>query len=129
MLTALAKSIGVPLSPARIHLPDGSYVEADGVSSEPPVLVEAWAHQGPPKSAQRNKVLADALKLVHVSAALGGRHRKILCFSDEAAAKPFLSRKAWYAGALRTLDVQVHLVDLPPEWRQRILEAQKRQYR
>lgn len=129
LLTALSGSIGVPLTPARVHLPDGTYVECDGVSDKPPVLVEAWAHQGPPKSAQRNKVLADALKLVHVSAVLGGLHRKILLFSDDAAAKPFLSRKSWYAGALRTLDVQVHVVDLSDEWRQRILEAQKQQYR
>jgi hypothetical protein len=129
LLAALSASIGVPLAPARVHLPDGTHVECDGVSADPPVLVEAWAHQGPPKSAQRNKVLADALKLVHVAAALGGRHRKILCFSDDEAVRPFLSRRSWYAGALRTLDVQVHVVDLPSEWRERILEAQKRQYR
>lgn len=129
LLAALSASIGVPLAPARIHLPDGTYVEADGVSEDPPVLVEAWAHQGPPKSAQRNKVLADALKLVHVAAALERGHRKILCFSDEAAAKPFQSKRSWYAGALRTLDVQVHVIDLPAEWRDRILQAQKRQYR
>lgn len=129
LLAGLSASIGVPLAPARIHLPDGTYVECDGVSDSPPVIVEAWAHQGLPKSAQRNKVLADGLKLVHVAAALGGRHRKILCFSDEAAAKPFLSKNAWYAGALRTLDVQVHVVDLSEEWRERIRQAQQRQYR
>jgi hypothetical protein len=93
------------------------------------VLVEAWAHQGPPKSAQRNKILADALKFVHVAAALGRGHRKVLCFSDDEAARPFQSRRSWYAGALRTLDIQVHVVDLSAEWRNRILEAQRRQYR
>ena len=93
------------------------------------MLVEAWAHQGQPKGGQRNKVLTDALKLVHVSAALGGGHRKILCFSDDAAARPFQSRRSWYAGALRTLDVQIHVVDLPAERRQRIVQAQQRQYR
>ncbi len=129
LLQRLSASIGVPLAPARLHLPDGTYVDCDGVSVNPPVLVEAWAHQGQPKGGQRNKVLADALKLVHASAALGGGHRKILCLSHDAAARPFQSRRSWYAGALRTLDVQIHVVDLPAEWRQRIVQAQQRQYR
>ncbi len=128
LLAALSASIGVSLAPARIDLPDGSYVEVDGVSDTPPVLVEAWAHQGPAKSAQRHKVLADSLKLAHVAAALGAGHRKILCFSDEEAARTFKSR-TWYAGALRRLDIQVHVVDLPTEWRERIVDAQRRQYR
>lgn len=128
LLAALSASVGVSLAPARVHLPDGTYVECDGVSEDPPVLVEAWAHQGPAKSAQKHKVLADALKLVHVAASLGRGHRKILCFSDHEAAKTFQSR-TWYAGALRRMDVQVHVVDLPPAWRERIVQAQKRQYR
>lgn len=129
LLSALSASISVPLAPARLHLPDGTYVDCDGVSKDPSVLAEVWAHIGPPKSAQRNKVLADALKLAHVSSVLGGQHRKILCFSDDEAAKPFQSRRSWYAGALRTLDIQVHVVDLPNEWRQRVVAAQARQYR
>lgn len=107
LLQRLSASIGVPLAPARLHLPDDTYVDCDGVSVDPPVLVEAWAHQGQPKGGQRNKVLADALKLVHVSAALAGGHRKILCFSDDAAARPFQSRRSWYAGALRTYEAAV----------------------
>jgi hypothetical protein len=40
-------------------------VELDGFSlCDPPILCEAWAHVGAPKPAQKNKVLADALKLV-----------------------------------------------------------------
>jgi hypothetical protein len=128
LLAALSVSIGVSLAPARVHLPDGTYIECDGVSEDPPVLVEAWAHQGPAKSAQKHKVLADALKLLHVAESLGKGHRKILCFSDAQAARTFTSR-TWYAGALRRMDIQVHVVDLPAEWRDRILDAQKRQFR
>lgn len=128
MLAALASRLFVPLAPERIYLSDGSWVEVDGVGQNPPVLVEAWAHQGPPKSAQRNKVLADALKLVHVAKALGEVHRKVLCFSDPAAAAPFTGR-SWYAGALRALQVECHVVTLDDGWRQRILQAQRRQYR
>jgi len=71
MISALGIQVGVTLTPSRIVMADGTHVEVDGVSDDPPVLVEAWVHQGPPKPAQRNKVLADAMKLVLVGSALG----------------------------------------------------------
>ncbi len=129
LLAALAERLGVRLVPSRLHLPDGSYVDVDGVSLDPAFLVEAWAHQGPPKGAQRNKVLTDALKLAHVAGVLTDRPwRKILLFSDDDAARPFTSG-SWYAGALRTLNVEVEVVTLEPALRASILDAQKRQYR
>lgn len=128
LLAALGERLGVPLAPARVFLPDGSYVDVDGLGADPAVLVEAWAHQGSPKSAQRNKVLADALKLVHVASQLPVPHRKVLCLSDEEAARPFVGR-SWYAGALRSMGVEVLVVPLPGPWRERILAAQARQYR
>jgi hypothetical protein len=112
MLDALSQVLGIPLVPEHIRLPDGTRVDVDGVSHEPPVLVEAWAHQGKPKSAQRNKVLSDALKLIHVAKILGGEHRRVLCFSDPDAARPFVG-KSWFAAALRDEDVEVHVVALP----------------
>jgi hypothetical protein len=128
MLAALSERLGAALAPARVHLPDGSWVEIDGVGSDPAVLVEAWAHQGPTKPAQRNKVLSDALKLLHVASQLPVPHRKVLCLSDEEAAQPFLGR-SWYAGALRSFGIEVAVVTLGDEWRGRVLRAQARQYR
>ncbi|GAA1242691.1 hypothetical protein [Oryzihumus leptocrescens] len=128
MLRLLGAHIGVTLQSERIHLPDGAYVDVDGVCTNPPALVEAWAHQGPPKSAQRNKILGDALKLAHVNTVLGTGHRLILCFSDEAACAPFTGR-SWYAGAIRTLGIETHVVTLPDNLVKDILAAQQRQYR
>lgn len=128
MLAALSLDVGVPLLPRRLALPDGSHVEVDGVSFAPPVLAEIWAHQGPPKAAQTKKVLADAFKLVHVSAALGTSPRLVLCLSDIEAARPFQGG-TWYAGALRRFNIEVNVVELPAEWRDRIRAAQRRQYR
>ncbi len=129
LLAALAERLGVRLAPRRLHLPDGSYVDVDGVCLDPAVLVEAWAHQGPPKGAQRNKVLTDALKLAHVAGVLTDRRwRQILLFSDDDAARPFTSG-SWYAGALRTLNIEVEVVTLEPALCADILDAQKRQYR
>ena len=73
-------------------------------------------------------MLADALKLVYVASQLPGAHRKVLCLSDEEAARPFLGR-SWYAGALRSMGVEVEVVPLGDEWRERVLNAQARQYR
>lgn len=128
MLGLLSARLGVVLARRRVHLPDGSYADLDGLSDDPPVMVEAWAHQGPPIGGQRNKVLADALKLSHVAGQLGEGHRMVLCLSDPDAARPFLGR-SWYAGALRTLGVEVAVVELDEEVRAGIRAAQARQRR
>lgn len=128
LLAALSASIGVPLAPARIHLPDGTHVEVDGVSEDPAVIAEVWAHQGSVRGAQVKKVLADAFKMLHVVDVLGPK-RMILCFSDPQAARNFREGKTWYASALRNFGIEVHVVDLDTAWRERIVAAQTRQYR
>jgi len=128
ILGELGRHLGANLEPRRIHLSDGAWVYVDGYNADPLILVEAWAHQGRPKAAQRNKVLGDALKLQHVAADLGTAARLILCFADPAAAAPFTGT-SWYAGALRRLNIEVITVDLPEAWIRRIQEAQVRQYR
>jgi len=130
IIRALGDEIGAHLEPRRIVLIDGTRVEVDGVSDEPAVLVDAWAHQGPPKGAQRNKVLADALKLVLVGGVWANRPRLILCFADAAAARPFTSpARTWYAPALRECRIEVHVVSVPKHVRAAIRQAQIRQCR
>jgi hypothetical protein len=83
------------LAPERVHLTDGGYVAVDGVSRDPLIFVEAFAHQGKLKGSQPDKVACDALKL----AMLGAQHpgaRLILLFADVAAAAPFRG-KTWLA--------------------------------
>jgi hypothetical protein len=63
MLDLLGAQLGRELNPATITVPSGERVEVDGADASRAVLAECWAHQGPPKSAQRHKVLADAFKL------------------------------------------------------------------
>lgn len=128
MLALLSEAEGVVLAPRRLHLKDGSYADVDGVSDSPPILVEAWAHQGPPIGGQRNKVLADALKLAHVASELGRGHRKVLCMADEEAARRFCGG-SWFAGALRRLGVEVVVVRLDAATRAGIRAAQARQRR
>ena len=111
-------------------MPSGERVEIDGTDIHRTVLVECWAHQGRSKPAQRNKVLADAFKLHWISTTLYPRPQRILCLCDPAAAAPFLPHtRSWAARALQDLDITVHIVELPDELRQAILNAQQRQYR
>ena len=130
MLDLLGTELGLTLGPARIQVPSGERVEVDGADLQHTVLVECWAHQGPPKSAQRHKVLADAFKLHWISTTLYPRPRRILCLSDPAAAAPFLPQaRSWAARALQDLDITVMVVPLPDDVRDGILAAQRRQYR
>ncbi|MEU0792435.1 hypothetical protein ABZ342_20390 [Amycolatopsis sp. NPDC005961] len=129
MIAHLANRLGVELQPRRIVTPTGARVEVDGVDAAQTVLVEAWAHQGPPKSAQRHKVLADAFKLSWIASTLPARPRLILCFSDDAAAKPFQAGRSWAAAALRDQRIEVFVAELPEQVRAEILAAQRRQYR
>jgi hypothetical protein len=130
MLDLLGDRLGLKLDPARITVPSGARVEIDGADENRTVLVECWAHQGAPKSAQRHKVLSDALKLTWIASTIYPRPRLVLCLSDPLAAAPFQpSAMSWSAQAILDLGIKIELVELPPDVRTGILAAQERQYR
>lgn len=58
MLELLGEEIGVRLKPRRFVFAGGTRVEVDGAEDDGTVLVEAWAHQGKPKSAQSTRCSA-----------------------------------------------------------------------
>jgi hypothetical protein len=129
MLDALGLDLGsLTLEPARIAI-DDVRVEVDGTDDERTVLVECWAHQGTVKAAQRNKVMADALKLMWVASRLPVPPRLILCMSDPVAATPFTTAQSWAATAFRDLGIEVRVVSLTDDTRQGVKDAQTRQYR
>jgi hypothetical protein len=129
MLALLSERLGVELAPRRIALGEGVRVEVDGADADCTVLVEAWAHQGPPKVAQKHKILADVLKLRHVAARLPVEPRLVLCLSDPEAAHHFVAARSWAAQAVRDSGVEVEIVELSAELRATIREAQRRQFR
>ncbi len=127
MLDLLSRQLGRKLNPARLAVPSGERVEVDGADADRSILVECWAHQGPPKSAQRHKVLADAFKLTWISTTMYPKPRLILCLSDPLAAAPFLpGARSWAARAFQDLGVTISVVDLPADLRQNLLQAQRR---
>jgi hypothetical protein len=118
------------LDPVRITVPSGERVEVDGADASSTVLVECWAHQGAPKVAQRHKVINDAFKLAWIATTVYPRPQLILCLSDPAAAAPFLpTAKSWPARAIQDAGITIKVVTLPEEVRQRVLDAQRRQFR
>lgn len=131
MLELLGRDLGIGFSKHRQKTEHGASTEIDGVCSDPPTLVEAWAHQGAPKAAQKHKVMSDAAKLAWAAAAFYPRGaRKILLFSDPVAAAPWQpSSRSWMAVALVHFDIEVRVVDLPADLRDAVVAAQLRQYR
>jgi hypothetical protein len=128
MVRLLSERIGIDLKPEPIQLPEGGWLQLDGFSVSPRVACEAWAHQGEAKSAQKDKVTKDILKLMFIRAVTQTETRLILLFSDEAAAK-FLRGRSWRAQAMRSLGIEIQVVDVPTDVRDKIIAAQKRQYR
>ncbi len=129
LIETLGADLGVVFGKSRRRTAEGATAELDGVCEEPPILVEAWAHQGPPRSAQKHKVMTDTLKLVWAeSVFFPAGARKILAFADEEAAAHF-RRGSWMAAAIAHFGIEVRVVPLPDEQRAQIRTAQERQFR
>jgi hypothetical protein len=128
LLDCLSKRLGVTLAKKRFPLDGGGWIELDGFCESPLVLCEAWAHIGPPKSAQKNKVMTDAFKLLFVNTYVKGTGKRILLFADREAATHFQG-KSWIAQCLNKYDITVEIIELPLELKTKVLGAQKRQYR
>jgi hypothetical protein len=73
-------------------------------------------------------VIVDAFKLSHVARSLGTSPRLILLLCDEQACAPF-GRSGWAAGAMRSHGVEIKVVTIADELRERVLAAQVRQFR
>ena len=130
MIAAAGVALGVELVPGSFDLADGGHVTVDGFSADPAVLVEAWAHQGAPKPAQRAKVTSDVLKLLWIEREVfgGGPTRKVLVLSDDRAAARLVG-SSWVARALRAFEIMVLIVELPKDLRKKVTEAQEHQGR
>ena len=128
LLKELSKELGVNLTKKKFSLNGGSWIEVDGFCKDPLVLCEAWAHIGPPKSAQKNKVMTDAFKLLFASKLVKDNGKCILLFADHGAAAHFQG-KSWMAQCLKEYNIEVRIIKLSQELRSKVMEAQKRQYR
>ncbi|WP_188701046.1 hypothetical protein [Microbacterium nanhaiense] len=85
IIAAVSGMLGIPLASARIPI-DGVRVEIDGASEDRSVLVEAYAHIGTVKGAQRHKVANDAFKLAWAGQKLRSQRLIIAVAGEDAAA-------------------------------------------
>lgn len=125
ILVSLSARLGTDLKTASLVLPNGARVLVDGAAQNNTVFVEVFAHQGRLKGAQPKKVAHDALKLITLQRSYPDA-RLILAFADETAAA-CVKGKSWLAEALETWSVEVEVVELSAETKQRLQEAQLRQ--
>lgn len=125
-LEAIGKKLGVELLPRKLQLPDGSCMDIDGgTDGPPPVLAEVYAHQGRLKGGQPHKLMSDAFKLVAARKLSLPTARVLLVLTDDDAARAL--KNGWRKAALQAMDVEVHVVSLPPEIAAGVRTAQKRQ--
>ena len=124
----LGKNLGkadIPIGSANVAV-DGFYKDDRLV-----VLVEAWAHIGKAKSAQRNKILGDMLKLALVTSVVRRanpdlRVEAYLVFADQLAARTVIG-KGWASVAAKEFGIIAEVIVLSEEVIRTIQEAQRRQ--
>ena len=125
MLMSLQDKLGIKF----VHdatLPFSLSVKPDAIDPVNKVIVEAYARIGAAKGAQQHKIKGDILKLALIERKLGVGWRKIMCFASDEAAK-FVQGKSWVAEAAKEFGVEIHIVHLPDEQKNKVISAQKRQ--
>lgn len=132
MVTELSRELGRTLAKATIPV-GTSKVAVDGFHREgnQVILAEAWAHVGRARSAQRNKVLGNMLKLVFVTTILRRSHPDLtvesyIIFADGIAAN-VVNGNGWASLAANEFGITPRVVTLSEDVLTTIKEAQRRQ--
>lgn len=108
-----------------ISIGDHVHVEVDAATYDQSTVVEAYARQGTLKGAQLKKIAQDVLKL-----ALIKQHRApadtvaVIVFASDEAQR---SISGWVREAADRFGVCLMTVEIPPEVRAAIVQAQSRQ--
>jgi hypothetical protein len=127
-LRQLGRELGkatIPIGKAKVTV-DGFHKDDNRVT-----LVEAWAHVGKAKAAQRNKVLGDMLKLALVTSALRRSYPSLklesyLVFADSTAAN-VVNGKGWASLAAKEFGIATQVIALSNDVINTIKEAQRKQ--
>jgi hypothetical protein len=132
MVSEFSRQLGRELGRATIPIGKNK-VAVDGFHRDENevTLVEVWAHVGKAKSAQRNKVLSDMLKLAFVSSVLRRSYPTLnveshLIFADVSAAN-VVTGNGWAALAAKEFGIAMQVIALPKEVINTIKEAQRKQ--
>ncbi|MGE5417450.1 MAG: hypothetical protein ACM3UZ_12005 [Acidobacteriota bacterium] len=130
IIKALEQKLGFErgtLYPANIKL-GTALVKVDGYNEEHGIICEVYAHIGKLKPAQSNKSINDVMKMLLIERKTERHYRKIIVVCDSEAENQ-LKNNGWKALAIQEFGVEVMRVEVNEELRQRIIEAQRGQYR
>lgn len=120
MLTVYAAAIDVPpLAPRVVRLQGGESVQIDGVSPDEDLLVIPVSHQGPLPQDAAAHLARDVFALSLVTATRPEARSVLLFACDQAR-----TSAGTLLGGLGSA-VAVELVDLGPEWTERLIEASR----
>ena len=110
----------------KIYLADNTYtyMQPDFYSEEFSIVGEIFAHIGKPKKAQDNKISNDILKMLLLDKISGKQYRKIIAVCDKKEMKKLMGQSV-LAESIRQFGVEVILVELDEDMRNKILEAQE----
>jgi hypothetical protein len=128
LINQLSLALGVELKSEPIELGEGVRIAVDGFNREHQVLCEVYAHIGPTRGGQPDKIATDILKMIAAEKRLHGRWRKILCFADPDAARCLCGR-SWLAAVCRDFRVEIKILTLPADLHAAVVAAQQRQFR
>ncbi len=107
---ALSALLGARVAPRAFTLPDGTRVGVDFADEgRPTILGQCAPMRGPVKSVQRNKLIADAFKLVWLRDTHFPDARVVLAMGEQLSRH--LARGSWLRAAFATHGIAVALVD------------------
>lgn len=127
----LEKQIGLAentLLETNVLLTDRTYVVFDGFNKDEGVIAEAYARIGKLGPSQKNKIVTDVMKMILTEKVLNKDFKKIIAVCDDSVYEQ-MSGLSWKSLAISEFDIKVMKVDIDDSLKNKIVNAQKRQYR
>lgn len=107
MVAWLVSRLGVTLAPCSMRLPNGTRLDIDAASDDPPILCQASRPAG---------LVADAFKLLVARRLLGDHRRLILVVNArELMAEEIMASRSWFVGAAAAGGIEVIAADVELE--------------
>jgi hypothetical protein len=132
LIKNLGRRLRMQLQPRWLEI-KGNRIQLDGYyeGRRKIILAEAWSHIGKARSAQKNKVLTDVLKLwlVKRGCVSNPRRKKVKCyypFADTDAAR-VLRSDSWGSLAARHIGIEAVLIKISSQLRRGLVTAQRNQ--
>lgn len=126
MFKVIKESLGVELeNNAQISV-GSAYIQPDFYSEDDHIIGEIFAHIGKPKAGQDRKVAKDILKMLLLEKETGDAYKKMIVVCDEEQEKK-LKGVSWIAECIRQFEIEVEMIDIDPDLRDKLKVQQEQQ--